>query len=284
MNPGPPYVSIAAYFAQPGARAGRPRRAFRAREDTPFGNALARFVDADTPERDRKFKMVCALMDAPWALRSVVPRRPVILGKKTELRYHRATITSGLISSSRRRRSRIESTDRSSGRAAQRGGDRVHDRGATRRTSSRRRYWARYDSIAWTNGRGRRYRRSSPGRAETQGSRKGRHRVVGVRVPRRTRGEERWTRSRAAVEMYDMSYSYSRASRRRRGVRRVRSASLSNTFSRLTPPPRPGRARRRNWPVRTSAGLPFPRPRRRTLTGMPSSSTTLTTAPPGGAV
>ena len=37
---------------------------------TLLGNALARFVDADTPERDRKFKMVCALMSAPWALRS----------------------------------------------------------------------------------------------------------------------------------------------------------------------------------------------------------------------
>lgn len=91
MNPGPPYVSIAAYFRPTGARSGMSlSRLLEHEKGTPFGNALARFVDADTPERDRKFKMVCALMSAPWALRSVVPRRPVILGKKTELRYHRS--------------------------------------------------------------------------------------------------------------------------------------------------------------------------------------------------
>lgn len=91
MNPGPPYVSIAAYFRPTGAREGMSLSRLLEREKgTPFGNALARFVDADKPERDRKFKMVCALMSAPWALRSVVPRRPVILGKKTELRYHRS--------------------------------------------------------------------------------------------------------------------------------------------------------------------------------------------------
>ena len=32
--------------------------------------------------------MVIALMEAPWALRQTVPRRPVILGKKFALSYH----------------------------------------------------------------------------------------------------------------------------------------------------------------------------------------------------
>ena len=32
--------------------------------------------------------MVVALMEAPWALRQTVPRRPVILGKKFALSYH----------------------------------------------------------------------------------------------------------------------------------------------------------------------------------------------------
>jgi hypothetical protein len=48
---------------------------------------------ADDATRDSKFKMVCALLDAPWALRTAVPRRPIILGKKLGssggLKYHR---------------------------------------------------------------------------------------------------------------------------------------------------------------------------------------------------
>ena len=68
--------------------------ALLARErDTPFGRTLTRFLAADDATRDSKFKMVCALLDAPWALRTAVPRRPIILGKKLGssggLKYHR---------------------------------------------------------------------------------------------------------------------------------------------------------------------------------------------------
>ena len=65
----------------------------RHERDTPFGRTLSRFLAADNATRDAKFKMVCALLDAPWALRTAVPRRPIILGKKLGrgggLKYHR---------------------------------------------------------------------------------------------------------------------------------------------------------------------------------------------------
>ena len=92
MNPGPPYVSIACYFRPTGERAGMSLDALLAHDrDTPFGRTLRRFLDASDRERDAKFKMVAALTKAPWALRSAVPRRPVILGKKlaSGLRYFR---------------------------------------------------------------------------------------------------------------------------------------------------------------------------------------------------
>lgn len=92
MNPGPPYVSIACYFRPAGERAGMSLDALLAHDrDTPFGRTLRRFLDASDRERDAKFKMVAALTKAPWALRSAVPRRPVILGKKlaSGLRYFR---------------------------------------------------------------------------------------------------------------------------------------------------------------------------------------------------
>ena len=94
QNPGPPFHSIAAYFQPTGSRAGMCLDALLARErDTPFGRTLTRFLAADDATRDSKFKMVCALLDAPWALRTAVPRRPIILGKKLGssggLKYHR---------------------------------------------------------------------------------------------------------------------------------------------------------------------------------------------------
>ena len=89
MNPGPPHVSIALYFRPTGRHAGRSlRELLDAEEESPFGRALARFVRGDRNERDARFKMVIALMEAPWALRQTVPRRPVILGKKFALSYH----------------------------------------------------------------------------------------------------------------------------------------------------------------------------------------------------
>ena len=89
MNPGPPHVSIALYFRPAGRHAGRSlRELLDAEEESPFGRALARFVRGDRKERDARFKMVIALMEAPWALRQTVPRRPVILGKKFALSYH----------------------------------------------------------------------------------------------------------------------------------------------------------------------------------------------------
>ena len=93
QNPGPPFHSIAAYFQPTGSRAGMCLDALLARErDTPFGRTLTRFLAADDATRDSKFKMVCALLDAPWALRTAVPRRPIILGKKLGrgggLKYH----------------------------------------------------------------------------------------------------------------------------------------------------------------------------------------------------
>ena len=94
QNPGPPFVSITAYFQPTGSRAGMCLDALLAHErDTPFGRTLERFLAADDKTRDEKFKMVCALLDAPWALRTAVPRRPIILGKKLGrgggLKYHR---------------------------------------------------------------------------------------------------------------------------------------------------------------------------------------------------
>ena len=83
QNPGPPCVSIACYFQPTGTRAGMNLSQLLAFEHgTPFGTALSRFLRADHKTRDTKFKVTCALMDAPWALRAAVPRRPVILGKK----------------------------------------------------------------------------------------------------------------------------------------------------------------------------------------------------------
>ena len=55
---------------------------------TPFGRTLERFLAADKAGRDGKFKVIVALLNAPWALRQVIPRRPVILGKKVNLEYH----------------------------------------------------------------------------------------------------------------------------------------------------------------------------------------------------
>ena len=94
QNPGPPFVSIAAYFQPTGSRAGMCLDALLAHErETPFGRTLERFLAADDATRDGKLKMVCALLDAPWALRTAVPRRPIILGKKLGrgggLKYHR---------------------------------------------------------------------------------------------------------------------------------------------------------------------------------------------------
>ena len=59
-------------------------------EGTPFGRTLRRFVDGDQFERDSKFKAVAAMINAPWALRQVIPKRPVILGRKVALRYFRS--------------------------------------------------------------------------------------------------------------------------------------------------------------------------------------------------
>ena len=82
QNPGPPFVSITCYFQPTGARAGMCLDALlRHERDTPFGRTLSRFLAADNATRDAKFKMVCALLDAPWVLRTAVPRRPIILGK-----------------------------------------------------------------------------------------------------------------------------------------------------------------------------------------------------------
>ena len=79
QNPGPPFHSIAAYFQPTGSRAGMCLDALLARErDTPFGRTLTRFLAADDATRDSKFKMVCALLDAPWALRTAVPRLSLI--------------------------------------------------------------------------------------------------------------------------------------------------------------------------------------------------------------
>jgi hypothetical protein len=93
QNPGPPFVSITCYFQPTGARAGMCLDALlRHERDTPFGRTLSRFLAADNATRDAKFKMVCALLDAPWVLRTAVPRRPIILGKKLGrgggLKYH----------------------------------------------------------------------------------------------------------------------------------------------------------------------------------------------------
>ena len=89
MNPGPPHVSIALYFQPAGRHAGRSLNGMLREEgESPFGRALRRFVNGDAAERDARFKMVVALMEAPWALRQTVPRRPVILGKKFALSYH----------------------------------------------------------------------------------------------------------------------------------------------------------------------------------------------------
>ena len=94
QNPGPPFVSITAFFQPTGARAGMNLEEILEHEkDTAFGKTLSRFLDSDDKEKDGKFKMVCALLKAPWALRTAVPRRPIILGKKLGkkggLKYHR---------------------------------------------------------------------------------------------------------------------------------------------------------------------------------------------------
>jgi len=91
MNPGPPYVSIAMYFRPTGTRLGMTLPQLLASEtDTPFGRTLERFLAADQVGRDGKFKAIVALRNAPWALRQVIPRRPVILGKKVSLTYHQS--------------------------------------------------------------------------------------------------------------------------------------------------------------------------------------------------
>ena len=83
QNPGPPVVSICCYFQPTGSRAGMNLPQLLKHElGTPFGKCLSRFLNADDATRNSKFKMVCALLDAPWALRAAVPRRPIILGKK----------------------------------------------------------------------------------------------------------------------------------------------------------------------------------------------------------
>lgn len=91
MNPGPPYVSIALYFRLTGTRLGMTLPQLLAAEaGTAFGRTLERFLTADKAGRDGKFKAIVALLNSPWALRQVIPRRPVILGKKVNLTYHRS--------------------------------------------------------------------------------------------------------------------------------------------------------------------------------------------------
>lgn len=91
MNPGPPYVSITLYFRPTGSRLGMTLPQLLAAEaGTPFGRTLGRFLAADKAERDGKLKAIVALINAPWALRQVLPRRPVILGRKVNLTYHQS--------------------------------------------------------------------------------------------------------------------------------------------------------------------------------------------------
>ena len=90
MNPGPPYVSIALYFRPSGKLSGMTLPQLMAVEaGTSFGRTLERFLNGDDAGRSAKFKAIISLLNAPWTLRQVVPRRPVILGKKVNLTYHR---------------------------------------------------------------------------------------------------------------------------------------------------------------------------------------------------
>ena len=91
MNPGPPYVSIALYFRPAGMRLGMTLpQLLEAEAGTPFGRTLRRFISADKKGKDAKMKAIIELINAPWALRQVIPRRPVILGKKVQLHYHQS--------------------------------------------------------------------------------------------------------------------------------------------------------------------------------------------------
>eukprot|EP00992_Anisonema_acinus_P000826 TRINITY_DN10297_c0_g1_i1.p1 TRINITY_DN10297_c0_g1~~TRINITY_DN10297_c0_g1_i1.p1 ORF type:complete len:276 (-),score=60.76 TRINITY_DN10297_c0_g1_i1:430-1206(-) len=86
QNPGPPHKAIVMYARPSGPLAGATlTELLQAEAATPFGRTLRRFIEAPQSERLLRLKCIPKLVNAPWAVKSVIPQRPVILGTRCRM-------------------------------------------------------------------------------------------------------------------------------------------------------------------------------------------------------
>jgi len=90
MIPGPPYISFCMYYtpSDPGAFLNKEKNNNCKDKLDPFTRVAHKFFfEGDDKFRDKRFKLIPIIVDAPWVVRRTVPSTPALLGTKLKQHY-----------------------------------------------------------------------------------------------------------------------------------------------------------------------------------------------------